>query len=30
MIVPTFCLRAGEFFVASSPLVPPAQEKMAA
>jgi len=30
MIVPVFCLRAGERFVASSPLVPPAVEKIAA
>jgi len=30
MIVPSFCLRAGEFFAATSPLVPPALEKIAA
>jgi dihydroorotase len=30
MIVPVFCLRAGETFAASSPLVPPAVEKIAA
>jgi dihydroorotase len=30
MIVPLFCLRAGEKFDASSPLVPPAEQKIAA
>jgi dihydroorotase len=30
MIVPVFCLRGGEKFAASSPLVPPAMEKLAA
>jgi dihydroorotase len=30
MIVPVFCLRAGEHFAASSPLVPPAAQKFAA
>jgi dihydroorotase len=30
MIVPAFCLRAGDYHAASSPLVPPALEKIAA
>jgi dihydroorotase len=30
MIVPVFCLRGGARFVANSPLVPPAEQKIAA
>jgi dihydroorotase len=30
MIIPSFCLRAGEKFAATSPLVPPAEQKPAA